>query len=161
MVAFPRHSVAWELEHKTRLRRISLWLPGYGIGIGVVVRLYRWGVLSVIAPEGWGAVLGTIAIGVLLICALATGHLMNFSLPSWKWRAPALGAFLALGESAMSLVLTFLHQERLGRALATVADWPSSALNILLTRVLVVSLYALVLAAVVVALRRAEQITND
>ena len=157
MPAFPRHSVAWKLEHKTTLRRVSLSLPLYGLGSGVLIRLYRWGVLALFTPEVWASILVAIAIGVALMCALATGHLANFTLRSWRWRAPALGALMGLGEGIASLVLTLVHQERVGRSLATMAELPGTVLNAVATRALIVSLFAAALAVVVVALRKNEE----
>ena len=157
MPAFPRHTIAWQIEHKTRLRRFSLSLPLYGVGCGILVRLYRWGVLTLATPEAWGAILVSIAVGVALMCALATGHLANFTLRSWRWRAPALGALIGAGEGIASLVLTLLHQERVGRSLATMTEWPGTALNAVVTRALIVSLFAAVLAVVVVGLRKTEE----
>jgi hypothetical protein len=161
MPAFPRHSIAWKLEHKTTLRRASLSLPLYGLGCGVLMRLYRWGVLALATPEGWGAILITIAIGVALMCALAAGHLANFTLRSWRWRAPALGALIGAGEGIASLVLTLVHQERVGHSLATMAEWPGTVLNAVVTRALIVSLFAAALAAVVVGLRKGEEVRSE
>ena len=155
--AFPRHTIAWKIEHLTTLRRASLSLPLYGIGCGILMRAYRWGVLALIEPSGWGSILATIAIGVILLCALATGHLANFTLRSWRWRAPLLGALIGVGETIASLVLTLVDQERIGRTLATMADLPGTAVSAIGTRALVVSLFALALAAVVVGLRKAEE----
>lgn len=153
---FPRHSVAWTLEHKTTLRRFSLSIPLYGIGCGIVSRLYRWGILAIVAPTSWGAILLTIAIGVAIMCALAAAHLANFTLKSWRWRAPLLGAVMGLGETLASLVLTLVHQERIGRAFATMSDVPGTLLNVVLTRTVVVSLFALALGVVVAAMRERE-----
>ena len=153
MVAFPRQSVIWKLEEKTTLQRITLSFAWYGFGIGVVVRLYRWGLLSLIAPTGWGTVLGA-GIGVILMCGLATGHLANRSLRSWPWRVPALGALITAGESVTSLLLTLIRQERLGRSLASFSDWPGTVVGILLTRVFVVCVFGLVMAGVVAGLRK-------
>jgi hypothetical protein len=155
MVAFPRQSVVWKLEDVTTLRRVSLSLGWYGIGIGAILRLYRWGVLAVLAPEGWGAILGALGFGVILMCGLVTGHLANHSLKSWKWRVPAMGAWIAFGESITSLLLTVVRQERLGRAPAMISDWPGTAFGILWSRMVVVTLFALALSAVVILLRRA------
>lgn len=135
------------------MRRVALSLPWFGVTIGVVSRIYRWIVLALLVPRAEGYILLEIAIGVALLCALCATHFANFTLRSWRWRAPALGAFVALGESVMSLALTVAHQERLGHAYATLTDWPSTIMHVLLTRVLVVSVFALVLAAVVAAMR--------
>jgi hypothetical protein len=132
-----------------------LSLPFYGVLVGILARGYRWLVLTVIAPVGLAGVLGTITIGLILLCGLAAVHLANFTLRSWRWRAPLLGAVIGLGEMAASLVLTGFGQERVGRAVATYADWPGSAVSVVASRAVVVSLFALVLAAVVVGLRKA------
>jgi hypothetical protein len=153
MPAFPRHSIAWRFEERTLLQRVTQSLPAYGLGIGVVARLFRWAALALWAPVGWPAVLGTIIVGLVIIAGLATGHFANYSVRSWRWRAPALAAFIALGESATSLLLIILGKELGGRALMTIADWPGAAINILLTRELAVCAYAAVLAIVVITLR--------
>jgi hypothetical protein len=154
MVAFPVHTVEWKAEEQTALRRLSLSLPWFGFVSGVALHAYRWAALSAFAPRALGVILVEVALGVALMCALTAGHLANFTLRSWRWRAPALGGFIALGESVTGLLLTLLHQERLGRADATFADWPASVLTTLVTRVLIVSLFALILSVVVVALRK-------
>jgi len=144
------------VQARTPWQRVSQALPWYGFGIGVLIRLYRWLVLAVIAPETWTSILGTIAVGVVLMCGLATTHFASFSLRSWRWRAPLLGLCIGAGDAVTSLLLTLLHKERGGHALATLADWPGAAVTVVLTRVLVVSLFAAVLAVVVTALRKAE-----
>ena len=154
MRAFPVHTIEWKIEEQAAWRRLTLSLPWFGFASGIVLHAYRWAALSAFAPRGPGAILVEVAVGVALMCALTAAHLANFTLRSWRWRAPALGAFIALGEGGASLALTLSHQERLGRAAATLAEWPAGALTILLTRVLVVALFALVLSVVVAALRR-------
>lgn len=134
------------------IRTHRLPLPWYGTATGVVLHLYRCFVLAVIVPRGWGAVIGTLALGVVLLCAASAAHLANHAPHSWRWRAPALGAFIALGEALTSLVLIAAGAERIGRATAVWGDWPQLALSILLSRVLVVALFALVLAVMVKAL---------
>jgi hypothetical protein len=146
--------VEWRAAEETVFKRIVRSTPLYGISVGVVSRLYRWIVLSLLVPHGDTLILFEMGFGIALLCALCAAHLANYPLPHWRWRAPALGAFAALGESATSLVLTLAHEERLIRLTATLADWPGTALNILLTRTLLISLFALVLSGVVLALRK-------
>jgi hypothetical protein len=138
----------------TRRHGARLPLPWYGVSVGVLLHLYRWLVLVVAQPSSWITALGALVFGIVLLCALSAAHLALHAPHSWRWRAPALGAFTALGETIASLVLTLAHQERVGRTVATLGDWPQMALNILLTRVLVVSLFALVLAIVFTALQK-------
>lgn len=151
---FPRHSIAWKIEELTAGRRLVLALPLFATGAGVVLRLYLWAALGAAAAWGWAVVLVVLIAGVAMLCGLATLHLANFTLRAWRWRAPAFGAYVALGEVATSLVLTLLGQERVRGVTATLADWVPTSLTTLVTRVVAVSLYALVLAAVVTALRR-------
>jgi hypothetical protein len=161
MAAFPLHTIEWKAQQQTAWRRFSLSLPWFGVVGGVALHAYRWGALSALVPRELSVVLAEVAIGVALMCALTAGHLANFTLRSWRWRAPALGAFIALGESVTALVLTVLHMERLGRAEATLADWPASVVTILLTRVVVVSLFALILSVVVAALRKTVERSEE
>jgi hypothetical protein len=150
----PHHSLAWTLEHKTRLRRASLSLTLFGILTGIGVRCYRWFVLAVLAPQSPGYIILTIVAGVAILCALVTVHLANFPLRAWRWRAPLLGAYIAAGEALMSLLLTMAHQERLGRTLATPGDWAGSLPTLFVSRLIVVSLYALLLAGAFTALTK-------
>jgi len=161
MVAFPVHTIEWKAQQQTAWRRFSLSLPWFGFASGLVLHAYRWAALSALVPRQLGVILAEVAIGVALMCVFTTGHLANYTLRSWRWRAPALGAFIALGESVAALVLTLLHMEQLGRADATLADWPASVLTILLTRVVVVSLFALVLSVVVAALRKTVERSEE
>ena len=138
----------------------GLWVTGTALGatvlIGVVLRAYRWAALTFIPASAGGLVLTALVVGLALLCGLSTLHLAHYTLRAWRGRAPALGACIAVGESAASLALIAVGQERLARATATFADWPEEAFGILYSRVLVVSLYALALAAVAVVLRRAD-----
>ena len=160
-MAFPRHTQQWSIAEVSTAHRLVLSLPWFGVTIGVVLRAYRWAALTFIPPSAGGVVLVSLVIGLALLCGLSTLHLANFTLRSWRGRAPALGAFIALGESAASLALIAIGQERLARATATLADWPGAALGILYSRVLVLSLYALALAAVVIVLRRADLASEE
>jgi hypothetical protein len=155
-MAFPRNTQQWSIHELSAWRRVALSLPWYGIAVGVVVRAYRWTVLAFVPASAGGLVLVSLVVGLALLCGLATLHLSHFTLRSWRLRAPLLGAFIALGESATSLVLTIAGQERLGRAAAALSDWPSVAFGVLYSRVVVVSLFALALAAAVIVVRKAE-----
>lgn len=155
-MAFPRHTQQWSVTELSGARRLAVSLPWFGMLIGVVLRAYRWAVLAFIPATSGALVLAALVVGLALLCGLSTLHLANYTLRAWRGRAPALGAFIAVGESAASLALIAVGQERYVRAAATFADWPGAAFGILYSRVLVVSLYALALAAVVIVLRRAD-----
>lgn len=155
-MAFPRHTQQFHIQDLSAWRRLALSLPWFGVLIGVVVRLYRWGAFVLFPTPSGAQVLALLLVGVAVLFGLSTLHLANYTLRAWRFRAPLLGAFVAVGEAATSLVLTLAGQERIARMTATLADWPSSAIQILVSRVVVISLFALALAAAVIVLRRAD-----
>lgn len=155
-MAFPRHTKQWTIQELSAWRRLSVSRLGSGVAIGVIVRGYRWLMLTLFPSPSGALVLVLLVSGLALLCGLATLHLANFTLRSWRTRAPLLGVIIALGEAATSLVLVALGQERIGRVVATFGDWPSIAFGILYSRLIVVSLFALVLAAAVLVLRKTD-----
>ncbi len=151
---FPRRRIAWHLEEPSVLRRTTLALVPYALLTGVVVRAYRWLVLAVLQPDRALLLVVAVVVGIAVLCAMAAGHLANFPLRSWKWRAPAFGALVAAGESIASVGLQLLGQERIGRAIATWADLVPMTITTLLTRVVVIAVFAAVLAVVVQLVQR-------
>ncbi len=154
---FPRQRIVWNLEEPSVLRRLTLAVVPFALLTGFALRGYRWMVLAVLQPDRALLLVIAVLAGVAMLGAMAAGHLANYPLRSWKWRAPAFGALAAAGESLASLTLTVLGQERVGRSVATWADWLPMSLTILITRVLVVALFAAVLAVVVHVVQRGLQ----
>lgn len=151
---FPRHTVEWRVEEPAALRKLSLSLLETAVLAGVALRLYRVIVLSLAGSDaGWLFVTGTLALGAALLLGAAAMHLGNFPLHRWIWRAPLFGLVAAAAESLTSLLLIALGREALGTGRATLADWTDIASNVILTRVVAVSLFALVLAGVVQGVR--------
>jgi hypothetical protein len=151
---FPRESIVWRLEEPSVLRRLTLALVPVALLTGVTLRLYRWVVLGPLRPEGALLLILAVLLGLAFLGAMSAGHLANFTLRSWKWRAPVFGLLVAVAESGVSLALTALGQERVGRATASFSDWLPMTLTNLVSRVIVVSLFALVLAVTVQFVRR-------
>ncbi len=151
---FPRQNIAWRLEEPSALRRLTVAVVPYGLAAGIVLRLYRWAVLTFVQPDAPLALLATLLVAIALLAALTAGHLSNFPLRAWRWRAPAFGALVAAGESLTSLGLTAIGQERVGRSLATFADWLPTTLGLLWSRVLIVVLFAVVLSVMVTVMHR-------
>jgi hypothetical protein len=118
---------------------------------GIVLRLYR----AVTAPHGplWWY-FGALVVGILLLCAMATAHLANYTMKRWLWRAPLFALVEAAAESATSLLLIWLGREPSGTTRAEWSDWLPMAGDTLLTRELVVCLWALFLAGAVTIVRR-------
>jgi hypothetical protein len=152
MTFFPKHTVTW--EEPTVLRRFTISLFEVAILTGIALRLYRAMVISAGSTSSWLWAGGTFAIGLLILCAAATVHLANYPLQRWLWRAPAFAAIEVAAESVTSALLIWIGREPIGSTRAEWSDWFSMAQTTLWTRMLTVSGWALLLAAVVWVVRR-------
>lgn len=150
---FPKHTVQWHFEEPTIIRRFSLSLFEMAILTGITVRLYRALVITH-GSTSWIWLGGSFAVGVLLLCAMATVHLANYPLQRWVWRAPLFALIEVAAESATALVLIWFGREPSGSARAEWSDWLPMAAGTLWTRELMVCGWALFLAGVVWIVRR-------
>ncbi len=151
---FPRQSIELRLvEESKAFRRLSFNLVEMGLLTGIVLRLYRAVVLSH-GPSSWLYFGGTLVVGLAFVCAMTTGHLANYPLKKWVWRAPAFALAVVVGEMATSLLLIWANREPQGTARAAFHDWPGMALNAFWTRELVICAWAALLALIVTLVRR-------
>lgn len=149
---FPHAPIDLHLEEPAAFRRLSFSLVEMALVTGIVLRLFRALVLTH-GSSSWLYVGGVVALGMFLLIGAATAHLANFQVRRWAWRAPAFAAIEAAGEMATSALLIALGREPLGTARASFSDWPGMAITTLGWRLAVVSLWALVLAAIVQLVR--------
>ncbi len=156
---FPRETVPWHLEEPRAFRKLTLSLPAMALISGVLVRLIRVGGGQ--SATWWGVFAG-IALGAIVLLGLATAHLGNYPVKHWLWRAPVFGLAEGAAEAGVSALLIALGVERLGSTHAHMSDWPSIATDTIIGtpglafidgRVVMVSLFALVLAGVVQIVR--------
>lgn len=150
---FPRHTTEWHLEEPAAFRKLSASLLEMALLAGVALRLYRALVLSLVAPSGWLVLGAGLAVGLVFLLGMAAAHLGNFPVQRWLWRAPAFGALAGAAEALTSLALVAASREPLGSTRATLRDWPSMALSVVVSRTVVICVFALVLAAVVQGVR--------
>jgi hypothetical protein len=157
---FPRERVEWHLEEPRVLRKLTLSLPAMAVIAGVLVRLIRVGVNGI--STSWWGVFGAIALGLVVLLTTATAHLGNYPVKQWLWRAPLFGLAEGAAEAGVSALLTVMGVERLGSTRAHLSDWPSMATDTIVGtpglvfldgRIVMVSLFALVLAGVVQVVR--------
>lgn len=157
---FPRDNVAWHLEEPRVLRKLTLSLPAMAAIAGLLVRLIRVGVSGI--TVSWWGVFGAIALGLVVLLSIATAHLGNYPVKQWLWRAPLFGLAEGAAEAGVSALLTVIGVERLGSTQARLSDWPSMATDAIVGtpglafldgRIVMVSLFALVLAGVVQVVR--------
>jgi hypothetical protein len=157
---FPRDNVAWHLEEPRVFRKLTLSLPAMAIAAGVLVRLIRVGIGGISAS--WWGVFGAIALGIIVLLTIATAHLGNYPVKQWLWRAPLFGLAEGAAEAGASALLTVLGVEVLGSTRAHLRDWPSMATDTIIGtpglgfvdgRIVMVSLFALLLAGVVQVVR--------
>lgn len=151
---FPRQTVVWKLQETPGFRRLTLSLVEMALVTGVLLRVYRAFVLANAPGDAWLYLGGSLALGVLFLCAMATLHLGNYPVRHWLWRAPAFAALVAAAEMAVSALLIALHREPYGTGRAALSDWPGLAATTMMMRFLVVCSFALVLAGVVQVVRR-------
>src|SRR4051812_46642124 len=104
------------------IRRFSLSLVGVALLTGILLRLYRAVGLSH-GPSSWLYFGGSVVLGVLVLCAMATAHLANYTMKRWLWRAPLFAAVEAVGEMIASLLLIWIHREPSGTTRAEWSDW--------------------------------------
>jgi hypothetical protein len=151
---FPKHTVQWSFEEPTVLRKFSLSLIEMAVLTGITLRLYRALVITYGSTSSWLWAGGTFALGLLLLCAMATVHLANYPLNRWLWRAPFFALVEALAESATAVVLIWVGREPSGSVRAEWSDWLPMAAGTLWTREATVCGWALFLAGVVWVVRR-------
>jgi hypothetical protein len=148
---FPRQSIGWHLERAGGFRGLTLSVVESGLLTGVVLRLFR---AMVMARPSTGWVLGYVVTSGVVLAAAAAMHLGNYTVRHWLWRAPAFGALAAVGQMLASLPLIALHREPWGNTgRADFGDWPLMARETLFIDVVLVSVFALILAGVVQSVR--------
>jgi hypothetical protein len=162
MVRFaPTTTGAWDAYEASAVRKFSRSLVAMAILTGVVWRLCRavfLGTGPTDAPLFFGSV---IALGVLVFFGMATLHVGNFPLKRWLWRIPAFALVESLAEVATSALLIAAGREPYGSAVAEWSDLGSIAATVLTTHVVVLSLYAGILALVVQGIRRSMTAAGD
>lgn len=157
---FPRDPVEWHLEEPRVLRKLSLSLPAMALLTGLLVRLIR--ALVAGASASWWGVFASIALGMFVLLGAATAHLGNYPVKHWLWRAPLFGLAEGVAESLVSAVMIVMGIERIGTMRAGIGDWLPIAMDTVIGspglafldgRIVMVSLFALMLAGVVQVVR--------
>lgn len=150
---FPRQAIDWRVEEPPALRRLSLSLVETALLTGVALRVLR---ALTFTPGQASLPLYALAflVGGMLLVGAATAHVANYPVRSWSWRAPVFALVETVGEMTTSLLLIALRREPEGTARAAFHDWPSMALRALLQSELTVCLWLLLLAGVIVLVRR-------
>ncbi len=153
---FPRQTIDWRsVEEPAAFRRLSLSLTEMALITGVLLRLLR-AVTFITGRASWLMFGASILAALVILIGMTTAHLANFSVRRWLWRAPLFAAVVTVGAMATSLLLIAMRREPEGTARADFHDWPSMTLRFLLYSELTVCVWALVLAAVILLVRRAE-----
>jgi hypothetical protein len=152
---FPRDVIHWGEERLHPLRAFAVrTLEPAGI-TGLLLRAYRALVLSATASASTLAFVGGLTVGMLFLCGMLTWHLGNFPIKRWPLRVLAFIIIEVLAESVASSALIALHRERYGSRVATWSDWWPMAGHTLVERGIILTFFALVLAASVQIVRRA------
>lgn len=150
---FPRNTIEWLMEEPPAFRRLSLSLVEMALLTGVILRLMR--ALAFTHGRASWLYYGLVVVaGTLILLGMTTAHLANFPVRVWSWRAPAFALVEVAGEMATSLLLIALRVEPEGTSRAGFHDWPSMSLRALIQSEVSICLWALLLAAVIIFVRR-------
>ena len=150
---FPRSTIEWRVEEPPAFRRLSLSLLEMALLTGVVLRLLR--ALAFTHDRASWLFYGVLIVaGSLILLGMTTAHLANFPVRAWAWRAPLFALVEVVGEMTISLALIALKREPEGTARADFHDWPSMSMRALAQSELMICIWALLLAAVIVFVRR-------
>lgn len=150
---FPRQTVEWHLEEPAAFRRLSLSLVEMALTTGVTLRLLR----AFAFTHGRASLLlsvGAVILWGVILVGMATAHLANFPIRRWAWRAPLFALVETAGEMATSLLLIGIGREPEGTARAHFHHWPSMSLRTLLQSELAICLWMLLLAGIIMLVRR-------
>lgn len=150
---FPRQTIEWRVEESPAFRRLSLSLVEMALITGIVLRLLR----AFAFTHGRASVIfsiGAVIVWGLILVGMATSHLANFPIKRWAWRAPLFALVETAGEMVTSLLLIALGREPDGTARAHFHHWPSMAARALLQSELTLCLWMLLLAGIIILVRR-------
>ncbi|MEO7455456.1 MAG: hypothetical protein ABIY52_04290 [Gemmatimonadaceae bacterium] len=150
---FPRTTIEWRMEEPPAFRRLSLSLIEMAVITGVVLRVLR-ALTFTQARVSWLVYGLAFVMGTVFLIGMTTAHIANFPVRAWSWRAPLFALVEVVGEMSTSLLLIALRREPEGTARADFHDWTSMSLRALLQSELTICLWALILAAVIVFVRR-------
>jgi hypothetical protein len=148
---FPRDVVHWADEHLHPLRAFSLRTIELAGLTGVLLRLFR---AVVLGTSGLFVLVTGVVAGVIFLCGMLTWHLGNYPLRHWPMRLMGFAIVEITAELGMSTLLIAFGRERYGSGIATWIDWWPMAGNTAVGRIVVLGLYALVLAGTVKLVRR-------
>lgn len=141
------------MEEPPAFRRLSLSLIEMALLTGIVLRVLR-ALAFTHGRASWLFYGLVFVLGTLVLLGMTTAHLANFPVRAWAWRAPLFAFVEVAGEMITSLLLIALRREPEGTARADFHDWPSMALRALVQSELTICLWALLLAAAIVFVRR-------
>lgn len=136
------------LREPAAFSRLAASIVEIAVVTGVVARLYRAVVLTHAGDSALSLAVSFL-VGAGFVLLMATLHLSRFPLRTWSWRAPAFAAIESAVEAIVSLCLIAAHREPLGTGAATFRDWPVIAGTIMLRHVIVICVFALLLAVTV------------
>ncbi|MEO8337994.1 MAG: hypothetical protein ABI664_23675 [bacterium] len=150
---FPRQTIEWRLEEPPAFRKLSLSLLEMALLTGVVLRVLR-ALAFTFGRASWLFYGVAFVVGLLVLLGMTTAHLANFPVRAWAWRAPLFAVVEVAGEMGTSLLLIALGREPEGTSRAEFHDWPQMAVRALWQSELTICLWALLLAAAIVLVRR-------
>jgi hypothetical protein len=151
---FPRETTSFPAAELSALRALTRSSLEMGALTGVVLRAFRAVTLTHGSASSWLYVGVTFVAGAAALFGALALHAANFPVRRWPKRVALFALAEWAAEAATSALLIALHREPLGSSgRATWGDWPTLATRTFVWRLATIALFALVLAAVVQAVR--------
>lgn len=139
---------AVRVREPAAFRRLAASLVEIAVVSGIVARVYRMMVLSRANTPAQVAI--ALTLGAVFLLLMTTLHLSRFPIRAWLWRAPAFAVLEGSVEMLVSLALIKAGREPLGSgAAAHLHDWAGMTANTIAWRLIVISVFSLLLAFIV------------
>jgi len=148
---FPRDVIQWGEERLHPLRAFAIRAVEPAGITGITLRVWR---MLVLGTSDGMLFVGGLVVGLLFLCGMLTWHLGNFPVKRWPVRAAMFVAIEVVAELGMSSLLIGFGRERIGSRMATWGDWWPMAAQTVFERVLILTVFALVLGMAVQVVRR-------
>ncbi len=144
----------WDLNEPQAFRNIARSPVELAAVTGILIRIFRALIFThgpIDSPVYYG---GALLLGGVFLLTMATLHIGRFPITEWPWRGAVFAVVETCAEMATSLGLIRLHKEPWGTVRAELHDWQPMARGVLFWRLLVITVFALLLAGVVHLVRK-------
>jgi len=139
----------WDLDEPESFKKIARSPVELAAITGILIRLFRAVIFTHGPADSFAYLASAFALGVVFLLTMATLHLGRFPVREWPWRAALFAIVETAAEMGASLALIALHREPWGTVRAEFEDWQPMAVGVLFWRLVIVTLFALILGSTI------------